>query len=201
MIIMKGASALGRERQIQKNNETRKAIIDAAVSIGLEEGFDELSIRKITDRLGYSAGIVYHYFKDKQEILDIIHNQTSLELKDAVEACISPERSFEENTKVVFKMVCEMMKCNRDTFKLILVNRGSRSSESIDLWLDMVKRCIDIGIESGELRDVDSEITAHTLLNTILVAHMIISDRKTEKSKIEDIFNTELDIILHGILK
>lgn len=98
-------------------------------------------------------------------------------------------------------MVCEMMKCNPDTFKLILVNRGSRSSESIDLWLDMVKRCIDMGIESGELRDVDSEITAHTLLNTILVAHMIISDRKTEKSKIEDIFNTELDIILHGILK
>ena len=31
---------MGRERQIQKNEETRKAIIDAAVSIGLEEGFD-----------------------------------------------------------------------------------------------------------------------------------------------------------------
>ena len=29
---------MGRERQIQKNEETRKAIIDAAVSIGLEEG-------------------------------------------------------------------------------------------------------------------------------------------------------------------
>lgn len=46
---------MGRERQIQKNEETRKAIIEAAVSIGLEEGFDELSIRKITDKLGYTV--------------------------------------------------------------------------------------------------------------------------------------------------
>ena len=75
---------MGRERQIQKTEETRKSIIDAAVSIGREDGFEELSIRKITDKLGYSAGIVYHYFKDKQEILDTIHNTTSMELIDTV---------------------------------------------------------------------------------------------------------------------
>lgn len=38
--IVKGSFEMGRERQIQKNEETRKAIIDAAVSIGLEEGFE-----------------------------------------------------------------------------------------------------------------------------------------------------------------
>ena len=90
---------MSRERQIKKNEETRKAILDTAVAIGLEEGFEELSIRKITDRLGYSSGIVYHYFKDKQEILDTIHTQTSINLKDAVVSCISEDRSFAENTE------------------------------------------------------------------------------------------------------
>lgn len=192
---------LGRERQIQRNNETRKAIIDAAISIGLNEGFDELSIRKITDKLGYSVGIIYHYFKDKQEILDTIHNQTSAELKEAVESCIHPECSFAKNTKLVFKMISEISIHSPDMFRLILLNKYSHKSESIETWLDMIRHCIDMGIESGELRPIDSEVTSYVLLNTFLVAQMIIDEKEVDKSKIEAIFDTELDIILHGILK
>lgn len=64
---------VGKRKANTKKEETRKAILDASVAICLEDGFEELSIRKITDRLGYSSGIVYHYFEDKQEILDTIH--------------------------------------------------------------------------------------------------------------------------------
>lgn len=192
---------MGRERQIQKNAETRKAILDAAVSIGLEEGFDELSIRKITDKLGYSSGIVYHYFKDKQEILDTIHTQTSMELKDAISVCVKPDRSFSDNMKVVFKMLTEISVYEPDMFKLILLNRYSHKSESIDMWLDMIKQCIDMGIETGELREINSEITSYIMLNSFLVAQMIIHEKKyADETTIENIFNTELDIILNGIL-
>lgn len=192
---------MGRERQIQKNAETRRAIIDTAISIGLDEGFDELSVRKITDKLGYSSGIVYHYFKDKQEILDTIHTQTSMELKDAIDTCIKSERSFAENTKVVFKMLTEISIYEPDMFKLILLNKYSHKSGSIEVWLDMIRRCVDMGIKSGELRNIDAEITSYTMLNSFLVAQMIISEREnTDENTIENIFNTELDIILNGIL-
>lgn len=192
---------MSRERQIQKNAEIRKAILDTAVSIGLEEGFEELSIRKITDKLGYSSGIVYHYFKDKQDILNTIHCRTSMELKDAVELCIKPERSFAENTKVVFKMITEVSIYQPDTFKLILLSKYSHNSESIKIWLDMIKQCINIGMERGELRNINSEITAYTLLNSFLVAQMIIHEKgEKDKETIETIFDTELDILLNGIL-
>lgn len=192
---------MGRERQIKKNAETRQAILDAAVEIGLEEGFDELSIRKITDKLGYSSGIVYHYFKDKQEILDTIHNKTSMEMKEAVEGCIKPNRSFAENMRVVFKMLTEISVYEPETFKLILLNKYSHNNDSINIWIDMIIRCIEIGISSGELRAINSEITAYTLLNTFLVAQMIIGEKgDSDKKTIESIFDTELDIILNGIL-
>lgn len=192
--------ALGRERQMQKNAETRKAILDTAVAIGLEEGFDELSIRKITDRLGYSSGIVYHYFKDKQEILDTIHNKTSMEIKDAVEACIKSERSFAENLRVVFKMLTEVSIYKPDTVRLILQNGYSHTNETIKVWIDMIMRCIEIGISSGELRPINSEITAYTLLNSFLVAEMIIGEKGSDRETIESVFDTEVDIILNGIL-
>ena len=169
---------LASERQIQKKEETRKAILDAAVAICLEDGFEELSIRKITDRLGYSSGIVYHYFKDKQEILDTIHQNTSLEIKEAVTNCMKPDRNFAENLRVIYKMLAEITVYQPDTFKLILLGRygqpSSQSNSSTELWIEMIKQCIDMGIASGELREIDSVITAYTLLNAFLVVQMII---------------------------
>ena len=193
---------MGRERQIQKNEETKKAILDAAVSIGLEEGFDELSIRKITDRLGYSSGIVYHYFKDKQAILDTIHTTTSMELKEAVVACIKEDRSFAENTKVIFKMLSEISVYKPDLFKLILLNKYTSTNEAVEIWLELIRKCIEIGISSGELRDIDCDVTAHIMLNSFVVAQMILNERENvNRDMIENVFNTELDIILNGILK
>ena len=196
---------LASERQIQKKEGTRKAILDAAVAICLEDGFEELSIRKITDRLGYSSGIVYHYFKDKQEILDTIHQNTSLEIKEAVTNCMKPDRNFAENLRVIYKMLAEITVYQPDTFKLILLGRygqpSSQSNSSTELWIEMIKQCIDMGIASGELREIDSVITAYTLLNAFLVVQMIIYERgETDKKTINKIFDTELDIILHGIL-
>ena len=192
---------MGRERQTQKNEATRKAIIETAISIGLDEGFDELSIRKITDKLGYSSGIVYHYFKDKQEILDTIHNQTSMELKETIDTCIKEGRSFTENTTLVFKMLSEISIHQPDMFKLILLNKHSHKSYSTEIWLDMIKRCVEMGIKTGELRNIDVEITSYIMLNSFLVAQMIINEKEgIEKNKIEHIFETELDIILNGLL-
>ena len=193
---------MGRERQQQKNAETRTAILDAATEIGLEEGFDELSIRKITDKLGYSAAMVYHYFKDKQEILDTIRNQTSMELMEAVKACIKPERSFAQNCKIVFKMISEISVYQPDTFKLILLNKYSHTNESIKPWLDMIKQSIEYGISKGELREVDSEILSYILLDTFLISQMIIHEKPDITNEmVERIFLSELDIILNGIIK
>lgn len=193
---------MGRERQQQKNAETRNAIINAAIEIGLDEGFDELSIRKITDKLGYSVAIVYHYFKDKQEILDTIHNQTSMELMESVKACIRPDRSFAKNCKTVYKMISEILVYNPDTFKLIFLNQYSPNNESIKPWLNMIKQSIEYGISKGELREVDSEILSYILLDAFVVNQMIINDKEDiSNENVEQIFLTELDIILNGIIK
>lgn len=191
---------MSREKQIQKNAETRQAIIDTAIAIGLEQNFEEVSIRKITDRLGYSPGIIYHYFKDKQEILDTIHKQSSMELKRSVESCIRSEYNFEKNIKLVFKMLIELSINSPEIIRKILLDKYSFQSETIAIWLEMISHCIDIAVKSNELRPINSRLTAYILLNSFLVAEMTIKENHLDKNKIEDILNTELDIVLHGVL-
>ena len=49
----------------KKHEEIKELIVKITKEIIKEEGLDKVSIRKITNRMGYSPGIVYHYFSDK----------------------------------------------------------------------------------------------------------------------------------------
>lgn len=124
-----------------------------------------------------------------------------MELMDAVDVCVREDRSFAENTKVVFKMLSEISIYEPEMFKLILLNRYSTNNESVQIWLKMIRHCIEIGINSGELRSADPEIVSYIMLNSFLVAQMIITEKDDINGKmIEHVFDTELDIILNGLL-
>lgn len=48
--------------------QKKQDIINLARQIILEEGLENISIRKIANKLQQTPGIIYHYFKDKDEI-------------------------------------------------------------------------------------------------------------------------------------
>lgn len=58
-----------QERKEKQKQEIRKAILDASIKLFKEEGFDNVSIRKIAEIIQYSPTTIYLYFKDKKEIL------------------------------------------------------------------------------------------------------------------------------------
>lgn len=103
-----------RQREIE---EMRELILSAASNIISDQGLDKLSIRKIAKEIEYSPSIIYHYFKDKEEILDnvmqrgykkIVSAVSSIELRKS-----SPEERLVEITKnyimAVLKMPDEFM--------------------------------------------------------------------------------------------
>ena len=49
-------------------------ILDASIKLFIEEGFGNVTIRKIADLIEYSPTTVYLYFKDKDEILTALHD-------------------------------------------------------------------------------------------------------------------------------
>ena len=61
------------ERKEKQKTEIRKQILDASMKLFVEEGFENVSIRKIADIIEYSPTTIYLYFKDKNEILYELH--------------------------------------------------------------------------------------------------------------------------------
>src|SRR4029077_14098547 len=61
---------MGSKERIHRLKEnTRVNILDAAYDIVKEEGWQALSMRKIADKIEYTAPIIYEYYANKEAIL------------------------------------------------------------------------------------------------------------------------------------
>lgn len=63
------------DRKERQRLELRKMILDASMKLFIEQGYDNVTIRKIADIIEYSPTTVYLYFKDKDEIFYHLHEQ------------------------------------------------------------------------------------------------------------------------------
>jgi len=61
------------DRKEREKEELREKILAAAKMLFLEKGIEKTSIRNIADQIEYSPGIIYHYFRDKNEIFHALH--------------------------------------------------------------------------------------------------------------------------------
>jgi AcrR family transcriptional regulator len=59
-----------KERKEREREGMRELILKSAEEIISAEGIECLSVRKIASKIEYSPSIIYHYFKDKDEIVN-----------------------------------------------------------------------------------------------------------------------------------
>jgi AcrR family transcriptional regulator len=79
------------DRKEREKVEMKRQILDAARRLFLEQGFEKTSIRNIAEVIEYSAGTIYLYFKDKNEILFALHVEAFGTLMEAMQAGIMVE--------------------------------------------------------------------------------------------------------------
>jgi len=60
------------ERRERQRQEARRAILDATEALMIEANGSDFSIRRLGERSGYSAPTVYHYFGDKDGLIDAL---------------------------------------------------------------------------------------------------------------------------------
>ena len=78
-----------QERREREKEELREIILDAASEMFAQEGYANVSMRKIADKIEYSPTTIYLYFKDKSDLLNQICEETFgklIEMVAAIEA-------------------------------------------------------------------------------------------------------------------
>ena len=71
----------------------RNKIMDAAVEIINQDGYENLSIRKIAAKIEYSPTAIYLYYKDKAQIISDMADGLCRETESRAAACLEANKS------------------------------------------------------------------------------------------------------------
>src|ERR1051325_7123723 len=73
------------ERKSRQKESTRQEILDAARDLFVKEGYDNVSMRRIAEKIEYSPTTIYLYFEDKASLLFAICDETFAKLAKRME--------------------------------------------------------------------------------------------------------------------
>lgn len=69
-------AATKQQTKTQKGEQTKAAILNAALEIFHEHGYDETTMRAIAKRAGVSLGNAYYYFGSKEHLIQAFYHRT-----------------------------------------------------------------------------------------------------------------------------
>lgn len=119
--------------------KTRKAIIQAAVELVLEKGYDTVTVQDITDRADIGRGTFYIHFKDKEEVVWTAIQDLCLDLEQTAHQQYKdniPDQQEYYGLLYIFRQVDK----NCDLFRVCFSSRGSAAlTERVtDLLADII---------------------------------------------------------------
>jgi AcrR family transcriptional regulator len=148
-----------KERHTREREAVWRAILDAARTLFLAEGYANVSMRKIAEQIEYSPGAIYSYFACKEDIFFALAEEGLQGLRahcSAAAPCSSPL----EQVRTAFWRFYTFSKKEPEYFSLIFVDsaapRISRDWERFSFVRDLrqaveqhIQRCIDEGLFPG----------------------------------------------------
>lgn len=197
-----------KERKELEKLNMRKFILDSAMELFLEGGFENVSIQHIAERIEYSPATIYLYFKDKNEILYALHTigfeklykyqQTFISIKDPWERLRKQGKAY-----ITFALTnpeyYDLMFIKRGTAKKIKEKEewgaGLRSFESLK---EIIKECID----ARYIAKVDLDVAAFAFWSFVHgIVSLIIRDRAImfPRERLNSIAESSFDFMLNSM--
>lgn len=190
-----------REDQKLRSDSVRQAILDTALEIGLEEGFEAVSVRKIISRMKYSTGIVYHHFKDKQEIIDAIEaSQTQMFYSSIAQLM---DGSVDELTKMlkVFRRATQLALDEPEKYNLIVLHKYSRNKSADMPWLPRIAASLEKEMKAGRIKQMNPHHAAFAIWSSFLGFNLMLSRMEgVTHEQADEMFKVQSKIIIEGVI-
>ncbi len=145
-----------RERQDRERQAVRQAILEAARDLFITEGYRNVSIRKIAERIEYSPAAIYSYFPSKDDIFFALAEEGFRRLDLKIRDLVAGDDPLEDVRRCWWAYY-EFSKEHREFFELMFVDRSV--PQITDQWPGMavvhdmlavaaerIQRCVDAGI-------------------------------------------------------
>jgi AcrR family transcriptional regulator len=162
--------------------ETRSNLLDAALKLFAENGYNATTVRSINHNAGVADGLLYHYFPEgKKEILQVLVTEQIAEMKPRLSAGaeqldgLSLEDAIEKIYQICFevfrefKFVLRILLRENELMKRI---KREQLAEIIGSDHRLFSKLLRKRAQTGEINEIDYD-SAEEILNAILFSYCL----------------------------
>ena len=195
-------------RRTEHRAELRGAILAAATRLLADQGYEAFSLRRLAERIGYSATTIYLHFRDKDDLVVAVMTAGFALFAERLRAAVASSRDpFEQlraladayvtfgleqavEYRVMFMQRCELWE------RLSETERGEMLG-SYALLEDTVRRVL----ASGRTRRLPAEAVSAVLWAQVHgLVTLLLTMPKLEGAKARDLVRVANEIAIHGLL-
>jgi AcrR family transcriptional regulator len=184
------------DEETPEAKSTRERILDVALDLFIEKGYDKTSLREIAEPLGFSKAALYYHFASKEDILMALHMRLHELGLDALAQMADQEPSVARWAELLEQLVDQML-ANRKIFLLHernqaafeAMHREEHDAKHVDLQ-EQVRRVL-----ADERLSVRDRVRMSASFGAVMGAVLIAGDA------FDAVSSDELGEILRGAVR
>jgi TetR/AcrR family fatty acid metabolism transcriptional regulator len=198
----------------RQGRDKRKLILDSAIKVFARTGYHGSRVSDIAHEAGIAYGLVYHYFKNKEEILDSIFDEQWSSFLEALEAIADGGNSTQDKLLSIAALILNAYRVRSDWVRVLVfeIQRSPRFSNpdqirAMGRLFKIVAGILRDGQSSGELRaDLEPDIACFVFVGglDIVVTSRVLNVIELEEGASErdyylKVARMVVDLFLTGV--
>jgi TetR/AcrR family transcriptional regulator, fatty acid metabolism regulator protein len=191
--------------------EKRRAILHAAVKVFAEKGYHGCRIADVAKQAGVAYGLVYHYFRNKEELLESVFAEQWTIFITALRAISEGPGGSADQLAGVCRFAIDVFRTAPAAVRVLLLEvartpnafRAGSTRQTFEDAVAIVAGIVRRGKESGEIRaDADPMVAAAALLGALeltLTGMVMGLLGGSGEEDIERVKKGVIDLVLAGV--
>jgi TetR/AcrR family transcriptional regulator, fatty acid metabolism regulator protein len=189
------------------HEDKRRLILDAAVRVFARKGYHTSRVGDIAEEAGVAHGLLYHYFRSKEELLETISRETWRDVLDAIRTVEETDETARERLAGIAKILLRAWRRDPDLVR-VLVREVTRSSHlqrrgvEIDAAFAGLERIIARGQDEGEFRaDADARMVSCVFYGALeeILTGWVLGQLDDGDEQIAQAERTVIDVVCGGL--
>ena len=181
----------------RKKQTTEQRIIEAAVVLFHENGFDETTVKEITDRANVAKGTFFHYFPTKESIMTALIQERVTAAIAFVQSEECHQLTFNERLEAYFHFLLSDYDVNPQFSAKSFIHLIETENTLLNHWKILLS-------EAKRTNELDSNVNilecSHIMNSQFYYALMMFSKRGYAKQTFIDVIMKLINICIYGII-
>ena len=173
-----------KQRRERQKESLRQEILDAARELFIKEGYDNVSMRRIAEKIEYSPTTIYLYFEDKADLLFHLCEETFAQLASKSEELLKDQSDPIQTLKKIGRAYVDFGLKHPNHYRVTFINHPSvqvtpdhYEHSTGRKAFNLLKRAVEECIKQKEIRVIDADVASQALwaavhgITSLLITH------------------------------